>query len=197
VPANPVDYLATARPSPLVASVRQHAEWQASHRPTPAGYQYNSFYDFVLKRGQLFESQPLTREERALLFETLDRMCCRFPIQMCYANSISLVLADPRFVYTEGYFAQERIGPGFPIMHGWATLNGKVIDLTARLNVPRRSGRLRDRVLGEFPEKREYFGVPIGREYMMRSAFDPKFTGSIIDDWQRGFPALKGAKIHE
>lgn len=124
-------------------------------------------------------------------------MCRRFPIQQCYANSISLVLADARFQYVEGYFAQEEIGPGFPIMHGWVILNGKVIDLTSRLSVPRKSGRLRDRVLGEFPAAREYFGVPVGRKYVMRSVFDPKFSGSIIDDWQRGFPVMRGENIRE
>ena len=196
MPANPVDYLTTDL-SPLVTSVRKHAAWQATVRPTPQGYQYNSFYDFVSQRGQLFPSQALTPDERVHLFETIDWMCRRFPIQQCYANSIALVLQDPFFQYVEGYFVSEKIGPGFPILHGWVTLDDKVIDLTARLAVPRKSGRLRDRVLGEFPAGREYFGVPIGRKYLLRSVSDPKFSGSFIDDWQRGFPLLRGENIRE
>lgn len=33
--------------------------------------------------------------------------------------------------------------------------------------------------------------------YMFRSVSDPKFSGSIIDDWQRGFPVMRGENIHE
>ena len=67
-------------------------------------------------------------------------------------NAQWLVLHDParQLEYVEGI----GVGPAsFPVHHGWATLNGKVIDLTFRTHKPNHKGRLRNRIFGEFPKR--------------------------------------------
>ena len=122
---------------------------------------------WIAEHGMPFESEPLTHDEMRWLFETLDAEGSRYPIKQCFSNSQLVLLhadvwGDSRheLVYAEGY-AQSVI----PVHHGWLLLNGKVIDLTMRLSGPLKrtspvkKARLRNRVLGEFPETQSGFPI--------------------------------------
>jgi hypothetical protein len=94
--------------------------------------------------------------------------------------------------YVEGY-AMSII----PVMHGWLTLNGKVVDLTMRLRSrqkrqsPVHQRRLQDRVLGEFPESREYYGVTFDTDHVQREMISSGLARTLIDDWENEWPLLK------
>lgn len=162
----------------------------------PAGYAYWCMEDYVLQNGRLYESQPLTDEELGWLFKLINGK--RFAVKQCYYNS-QLFLMDAKFHdhehelrYVEGY----SIGV-IPVQHGWLTLNGKVIDLTMRLQekLKRQSpvcrNRLGNRVLGEFPADREYFGVIFDTDHVCQEMVSSGTARSLIDDWENQWPLLK------
>ena len=158
------------------------------------GYAYECMEDYVLVNGEHFASAELTPEERDTVLAAARRESDNFPIKECFRNSMRLVLQDERFEYAEGYAH----GAVLPVLHGWALLNGKVIDLTMRLRDghgdsvrKQREPWHADRVLGEFPSERVYYGKRFSRREVLLAMSDPKFTGSFIDDWERGWPLLK------
>jgi hypothetical protein len=80
----------------------------------------------------------------------------------------------------------------FPIHHGWAVLNGKVIDLTCRVHGDARTkGQYGDRVLGTFTD-RIYFGRTFPTAEVRRAVVQRGWWGSLIDDWQNDFLYLQG-----
>jgi hypothetical protein len=158
------------------------------------GYAYYCTEDYVLVNGEHFVSAPLTPDERAIVLAAAKREHNNFPIKECFGNSMRLVLQDDRLQYAEGY----AYGAVLPVLHGWALLNGKVIDLTMRLRdargesvrKPREPWHV-DRILGEFPAERVYYGKRFSRREVLLAMSDPKFSGSFIDDWERDWPLLK------
>lgn len=163
------------------------------HRPK--GFKYSSMEEYVLRNGRFFDSAPLTAEERERVFDAIDRYGRRFPIKQCYYNSQMLLLfgGEPGFRYVEGY-----VSSVFPILHGWLTLNDKVIDLTMRVRDPqgrsiKRACRLGDRVLGKIPSERAYIGVEYLTEDVKRHMVGTGAGGSLIDDWRLGYPLLREA----
>ena len=129
--------------------------------------------DLVSDRGTVWsptESCALTAEENKTLFRAVDAVRQRFEIKQCFFNSQMLVVYDDtnQLRYWEGW-AQGRAV--IPLHHGWVSLNGKLIDLTWRLEKPRTKGRLRNRVLGEIPEDWVYMGIPITREVIIEEMF--------------------------
>lgn len=170
------------------------------------GRTHHTFAGWVADHGQFHESQPLTDDEMRWLFELLDDEGSRYAIKECFYNSQKVLLyadawgwldGEHTLEYAEG-FAQSII----PVQHGWLLLNGKVIDLTMRLRKPLKrtsrvkAARLRNRVLGEFPESRAYYGtvfpVESVRAFMRRTGT----LGSLIDDWQSDFPILDPSSPH-
>jgi hypothetical protein len=152
----------------------------------------------VLERGRWTEPIALTDEERALVFFAIDRSGMRFPIQQCFRNSQRLALlsglggepGEPdRLVYVEGYATSERI-QGFPVMHGWLEINGKVIDLTWRCKrAPR--GRLPDRAMGLYPQQREYVGVGFSPQQVKNFSLETGLYGSLLSMPWSGNPFME------
>jgi len=171
---------------------------QVKARP---GFDYSSVYEYVLKNGQDYSSQVMTDIEVKRLERAVKRYRRDFPIKQCFYNSQMLLTfgfdqSDENDVfYVEGYS-----NAIIPIQHGWLSLNGKVIDLTMRLNKfdgpftrKLKSNKFKDRVIGEFPDNREYFGVKFTRSQVQQFMLQTETAGSMIDDWERGYPLLKSA----
>jgi hypothetical protein len=169
----------------------------------PADRSHHTVMGWIADHGRPYESEPLTDDELVWLFTLLDREGSRYQIKECYYNSQKVLLhADAwshfvehdehELIYVEGY-AESII----PVHHGWLSLNGKVVDLTMRLREPlNRTSRvhrrrLRNRVLGEFPERRSYFGVPFETKSVRAFVRRTGTLGSLIDDWQSGFPIFE------
>jgi hypothetical protein len=88
-------------------------------------------------------------------------------------------------VYVEGYVLGS---PGLPVLHGWVTINGKVIDPTVVVRIDQQKPSV---VMGIF-RNRAYWGVAFDRKYVMdRSGGDGPFVGMLDTDWQRGFTLLR------
>ena len=113
----------------------------------------------VLEHGRAYESQRFTKEESRIVAAAIKRHGVGFGWQRCFSNSQALLECDDsgRIVYVEGFVYTRSL---YPVLHGWAAINGKVVDVTLPPR-NRREARLAEplRVLGEFVE-RLYFGVP-------------------------------------
>jgi len=159
----------------------------------PEGWEYGCMEEYVDTKGVGFTSQELTHEETDIVFRAVDDARMRFQIKQCFYNAQMLVLSDRnnKLIYHEGYAFGRSI---IAVQHGWATINGKVIDLTWRLDQPvRKTGRLKDRVVGVYPEGFEYVGVPFpDRDAIRNKMLDRGWAGSLIDDWENGWPLVRG-----
>lgn len=146
-----------------------------------------SMEEFVLKFGKEFVSAPLTDDEERIVCEAAARQT--FSQKQCFSNSQMLVLADrtEQLRYSEGF-----VFFVIPIHHGWATINNKIVDVTLRIKpAQRKTGKLKDRNLGEFKPPLAYFGVQIVKEEICKYMVQTGMAGSLIDDWERGFPLRK------
>lgn len=166
-------------------------------REPPKGYNYHGSEDYVLDRGILFESKPLTKREREIVLSAVDNWGRRFQMKQCFYNAQMLLFYDKaeKLRYVEGY-AQ---GPaGMPVLHAWLTINHKVVDLTWRKEKFKRpkGGRLPDRILGTIPEGWAYYGVIMSRRKVIERIFDTEMSQSHLEDWLFGFPLFKQKRIH-
>lgn len=173
----------------LPTILRQMAEMHGQPRP---GYDYNSFYDLLARRGRSFTPRPLTPVERESIFKVVDKSRLRFPRQQCFGNAQQFVLmagalTPTTFTYVEG-FALRHI----PILHGWVAVNGDaVFDPTLRFD-RRGKQRLGDRVLGDFDAQAvEYLGMDMVESDVRTHVLATREFSSIIDDWRREWPLLK------
>lgn len=155
------------------------------------GQKYASFEEYVLTKGKPYASQPLTESELALVRQLTSGH--RFPIKQCFHNSQMLVWHQYRMrmcplQYVEGYACSDI---GFPVLHAWLTINGKVVDLTLRTKKTTSArGFLRDRVVGEFDPPRAYYGVEFDNVRVVDRIVKNKRTCSIIDDFYERWPEL-------
>lgn len=161
----------------------------------PEGWKYCCIEDYVSNNGVAFTSEPLTEDESQVVFDAIDASRMRFQIKECFYNAQLLVLNDSsdQLIYHEGY----GYSGIFPVLHGWATINNKVIDLTWRVT-PFKRRRMQDRVLGEFPQPYEYFGVPFANKTSLRLiVLQRGAAGTLIDDWENHWPLLRGETFED
>lgn len=158
---------------------------------------------YVLDEGtQMASSEPLTDEQYAYLKRITGVIEC-LPKQ-CFYNAQMMTLADSyhetqRVKYHEGYVFTGIM----PVLHGWITLDDKVVDVTLSTD-PESTQRyfaglppqkdLMDRVLGVIPDKWEYIGVPMESEYVVGLLLKHMESRSLIDNWQDGWPLLTSSK---
>jgi hypothetical protein len=158
---------------------------------------------YVLDQGvKMISSSPLSEEQYAYLKVITGSIQC-LPKQ-CFYNAQVMTLIDdytftdtPRVKYYEGY-----VWTGLmPILHGWITLDDKIVDVTLSKDREGSAQRfingeppqedLMDRVLGEIPQGWEYLGVPMDNDYVVGFMLEKKESRSLIDNWQDGWPLLK------
>lgn len=167
----------------------EQMDWMAREMKRP-----DSFEGYVLRNGRETLSQELTPDEMAYVLDITKRGV--YKIKQCYYNSqIILTTRDHerRMTYVEGYCA----GAILPVLHGWLEIGGKVVDVTMRTRVPSPRRRLPDRVLGSWADGREYWGVPMTRDYVLKRMLARKAAGSLIDDWEAGWPLLQKPEFKE
>jgi hypothetical protein len=160
-------------------------------RPPPEGWSYACMEEYVVEAGTNHASEPLTADELEIVLAAVDATRKRFQIKQCFSNGQLLALFDPsgELVYTEGY----AVGRSIPMLHGWVTINGKVIDLTWRTKTKRSKGRLRDRIFGVLPDGWQYHGVGFQNDFLRERVLRREGeVWSVIDDWKEEWPALRG-----
>ena len=168
--------------------------------PLPKGYTYAGIEDFVLDRGVAFESQRLTIPE----FNLVKGIAAGSTFQQkeCFYNAqrlVAMLNRGDQLRYFEGFACCGLI----PMHHGWAAINGKVIDFTWRLrdnpeyhlSVARAKNPLKDRIWGRFPDSWAYIGVEFPREMLVERLFHSGVAGTIIDDWANEWPLFKQERL--
>jgi len=129
------------------------------------GQTYSCVHDVVLDSGRFFASSPLSDTQRSIVLAAVRRARstgAEFAPQRCFDNATRLVLADRmgELSYVEGF----AIGTVMPVHHAWATIGGKVVDLTwTHPTASTVTHEMSDRVLGEFGSNRTYVGIPFPR----------------------------------
>lgn len=160
----------------------------------PAGWGYASIEDYLLVHGTPGTTAPLSVEEADLVRTAHRRL--RWRMQGCYRNAQELVLRDATgtLQYAEGYALGRAI---IPVLHGWVTVNGKVVDPTwlpvqvGRVAVPSTSWH--------------YFGAPFSRADIREIADlePPRRRGrkgqlwSLLDYWEAEWPILRRPRAGE
>jgi hypothetical protein len=184
-----------------ITNVRQYLDFSVMARnrlqpgKKPEGWKYLCIEDLVNSEGVDFTSEPLTDEELAIVFDAVDNSRKRFKQRECFYNAQMLVHFDETdtLVYHEGYAFGRAI---IAVHHGWASINGKVIDLTWRLEKGRSKGRLRDRIIGEYPEGYEYLGIPFPDKNLLRQIMVRRgWCGTLLDDWEKQWPLVRGESL--
>lgn len=109
----------------------------------------------------------ILREGKPYVWEPLPEDVERGILKECYRNVFLLCEGRPDLIYVEGY----AMGV-IPMMHAWAvTKSGIVVDPT-------------------WEEGTAYFGIPLKREYVVRSAIEREYYG-VIDNWMATWPILQ------
>ena len=179
----------------------------AAHCQRGGGYpalNYTSPADFVLDRGvdHAATSSALTGDELRYLKRVAKHTRLSFEPKLCFTNAMTLVAHDAmgRLTYCEGYCYSGVIA----VHHGWVTLAGKVVDLTRSTRpesaaeycdgVPPQAD-LMDRILGAVPEGWQYLGVEFSKADVLSYMVKLEQTGSIIDNWESGWPLFKKPRL--
>ena len=142
------------------------------------GFAYDGPAEFILRHGKQYQSAELTPEEMDIL-ENVVGLKCLYKAKQCFYNAQSIGLAGT-IGYVEGYADSV----GIPMDHAWNTINGKVIDMTWKMN------NNDEPVLGVIPGGWEYFGVELPHE-LINSVWSTGRSNSIINDWEHDFPLLE------
>lgn len=166
-----------------------------SHRDhRPEGWGYASIEDYLFVHGVLGTTTPLLPGEADLVRAAHHRL--RWRMQACYRNAQELVLRDTTgtLQYAEGYALGHAC---IPVLHGWVTVNGKVVDPTW---FPVREGRILTP-----PASWHYFGAPFSRADIREIAELKPARGagrkgqlwSILDYWEAEWPVLRRPRARD
>lgn len=142
------------------------------NQPLP-GIGYRAPPEYLLDHAHEFGSARLTHDESRIVDAALDS-AGEPAFKACYANAQGLVVADKTGTirYHEGYAFSDA---GLVAAHAWASINGKVLDLTWEDH----RGRW---VLGVLPPEWEYVGVEIDRDYLVERRATLRQPGSLLVD---------------
>ncbi|WBX70873.1 hypothetical protein [Tenacibaculum retecalamus] len=145
-------------------------------------FYYKSFEDFVFKEGIEFTCNELTEEETKIVKDALG-ISKSSKGGECFYNAQLLALSDStkKIEYWEGYTTSSI--PTLPILHGFNVINGKIIDVTHKIN--------KKHILGDFGKDKEYIGVKFETSRILEQIKAGKPSVSFIDDWNDGWAVLQ------
>ena len=154
---------------------------------------YRGMAEFVLTEGKPFHPAELCGSERRFarsLAAAHWRVHGPLKHGESFLNSQRCLLFDDsrRFAYAEGFVLDERAG--HLELHGWLVLDERVVDFTAAAPQEPQRASEPPQVFGA-SARRAYFGVRFRRGYVEQRARETGRLGSVIDDWEHGFPLLR------
>jgi hypothetical protein len=148
---------------------------------------------FVLDHCHEYVSQRLTKDEDRVVAAAMVEYHAihkAFEWRHCFTNSQGLLACDEAraMIYVEGFAWTHALRP---VLHGWLSINGKVIDVTLPPRT-RREAKLEEplHVLGQF-DGRSYLSVPFLRSYVDRRRRTTCGHGSLLDDAEHEYPLLR------
>jgi hypothetical protein len=165
--------------SDLLEKLKNRAE-QEKENKWQNGWYYSYFEDFVAQEGTVFKSEELTDEEKTHVLDTL-KISKNKKDRECFFNAQTLSMCDKTgaIKYYEGFTNNENIA----ILHGFNVLNGKVVDVTHKID-----GKP---TLGIFEAGKEYIGVQFDVRLCYERIRAGKDSTSFIDNWREDWPVLK------
>lgn len=180
--------------SKLMALVRAQAASDYSRLDVP-DWAYRGLAAFVLAEGKPCYPADLDASQRRLVHSIAAahwRVHGPFAHGAPFLNAQRCLLLDhERTVsYVEGFVFDERAG--FPDLHAWLSLDGKVVDFAATPGRVAPIGSEPPQVSG-VSSSRAYLGVKIRREYVEQRARETGGLASVIDDWENAFPLLRSS----
>jgi hypothetical protein len=161
---------------------------QSGHEK-PAEFAYASIYEYFLKNGKQFQSNPLSPEELEILKNDIKRHKSLYKAKQCFYNAQRIAQNIKNAKYVEGYVWSNNIP--IAIEHAWNSLNGKVIDFTM---FHTNNGKP---VVGVIPEGWEYFGVELPTRMIYDTWSRHGLSISLVDNYLDNFPLLKQEKTEE
>jgi len=150
-------------------------------------FYYKNIYDFTLKEGKVYASQPFTSEEHKFVTKRVRSLNGTFAPNHCFLNSGKLVMADSKdkIKYVEGFIFKKE--DEVPILHAWNEINGKVIDITL-------INKYGEYTIGSFEDDIAYRGTVFPTS-LVRKVFGHKTRSrsilSDISDKHNPWPILK------
>jgi hypothetical protein len=151
---------------------------------------YKNIYDFCLKEGKISKSQKLTSNELEIVNDAISNLSRSPEERQCFYNAQRLCVADltDNILYEEGYCKINKFP--FSILHGWNSINGKLIDITfktldGKLN---KEGKY---IIGIIPEDFTYLGTPFSKQTILKNWSETGYGQTLLDDPYREFPFLQ------
>jgi hypothetical protein len=148
-----------------------------SNNPSSNLY-YNTFYDLIIREGVFYSKGNWNVEELDLINNVFSKIKKSIKPSCCFYNSQLAVVFDKSNLikYHEGFYYME---DGFPALHGWNTLNGKLLDFTYEYKLKI-----------DFPEN-SHIGIEVNKAWVLDCFKTKPQSTSYIDNWEEGYPALK------
>lgn len=139
---------------------------------------YKNQYDIIVQEGEFFSTEKWTEEEQELIDSLYSQLKQSIKPSQCFSNSQLIIICDTsnKIKYHEGFFLADM---GFPILHGWNSLNGKLLDFTLQYN-----GRIK------FSDK-SHIGIEVDKTWVLDRFNNKKDSTSYIENYEDGLPALK------
>jgi hypothetical protein len=158
----------------LIANCRNSAGMAAAEQPPPLPMSA-SLHDLASRRGL---------EQLYLPFDTINRTHkYKGKLGFCYKEALHLALADPIFIYCEGYASSEQLC--IPLMHAWC--------------VNRETREVYDPVWNTKKNRgNAYCGIPFNVEFVKKVVLHTELYGVIDSLWmcKHLFPTPLSDIIH-
>jgi len=165
---------------------RELADFLAAHcalidgmRLTPPG-DYRSIYHWLVEHGRWMQLHPRPAQADARRMMARLRRRIQPEEQQCYRNAqMAAIEGEPNVVYCDGMALPSGL---IPVWHAWVLVDGLVWDPTWELLGDRR------------PDDVAYLGTDLATTIVCEAIVAHQEHSSIVDDWQRRWPLLRGNK---
>lgn len=171
--------------------LRNTAAMCRSFRTPPPGYNYVCLEEVVLEHGNVFPSAALTATEMMTAVRAIQRCSIRHFLQkQCFYNAqlVAICAHDPAVQYYEGYACGK---VSLPLLHGWLSVHGKVVDLTWRTDTNNHAGFMPNRIFGELPQDWVYMGIQYDPVFLLDRMEQTGLAASVLNDHAADLPELK------
>lgn len=139
---------------------------------------YNNQYDIIVQEGEFFSTEKWTEEEQELIDSLYSQLKKSIKPSQCFYNSQLFIISDTsnKIKYHEGFCDANF---GFPILHGWNSLNGKLLDFT--LDYKRKL---------KFLEK-SHIGIEVDKAWVLDRILNKKNSTAFLENEDDVYSALR------